>query len=136
MLSILISYVFVLKNTVEKHQINDPVANLIMDWRQPLKITRIQVLSGHEYDLSLEDGRRIKASLNVFSTPESKELMVHFLNRSSNPKVILEKEDGNLWYVSIYVTVRNAVGQDVEINLARWLKEKNLVYDGKPNVRK
>jgi hypothetical protein len=135
-LASLFSYLFVLKNNVEKHQINDPVANMIMNWRKPLKIHKIKVLSGHEYDLTVEDGRRIKASLSVFSTPESKEKMIQFLNRASNPKVILDREEGNIWYASIYVTVQNSIGQEVEIDLARWLKEKNLVYIGSANVGK
>lgn len=127
--SLVLSISFIVKNRVNKHHVNDVVSQTIIDWRGPVKVNKVQVLNGNEYDLILEDGRRIKASLGVETTPDAKDKVVAFLNRSYNPRVILEKQDDGIWLVSLYVTAKNVYNQDIQIELSTWLREKNLVYN-------
>jgi len=89
------------------------------------KLRRIDVIHGHEYDLTLVDGSRIRAYLTVRSTPEAKDRVVHFLNNTTNPKVVLierSKNNGN-WYVDLLL-----VEGENEISISKWLSANNLVY--------
>lgn len=125
-----LSFLFILNNKMNKHHVDDFVSQTIIEFRNPIKVNRIQVLSGGEYDLILEDGRRVKAVLGVVATPDAKDKVVSFLNRSNNPRVILKKQDGNgTWLISLFVTTKNVENQYIEIDLSTWLREKNLVYN-------
>lgn len=127
--SLVLSFLLIVKNKVDKHYVDDVISQTIIEWRGPMRVSKIQVLNGAEYDLILEDGRRIKAALGVETTPDAKDKVIGFINRSYNPRVILKKQDGGTWLVSLYVTAKDASNQDVEIELATWLREKNLVYN-------
>ena len=136
-ISFCLSVALITKSKIERHHVDDVVAQKILEWRNPLKVEKIQVITGNDYDILLEDGRRIKASLGVYPTPDSKDKVVNFLNRSSNPRVILKQQDDGCWLVSLYVVAKNTADQNVEIDLSTWLREKNLVYNGKfEHVRK
>jgi hypothetical protein len=127
--SLVLSISFIIKNRVNKHHVDDVISQIIIDWRNPVKVNKIQVLNGNEYDLFLEDGRRIRAALGVETTPDAKDKVIAFINRSYDPRVILKEQDNGIWLVSLYVTAKNVYNQDIQIELSTWLREKNLIYN-------
>lgn len=95
------------------------------------KVKRIEVISGHEFDLKLEDGRRIYGHLSIMTPREAKGRVVRLLNNVSNPRVVV-KSRGNpedvafrtptLWTIDIFLAVNGE-----EIMLSKWLKKQGLV---------
>lgn len=92
-------------------------------------VQSVDVLQGHEYDLKLSNGSRIRAYLEVDSTPEAREQVVRFLNRSRKPRVVLlKRKDAGHWYVELMVQPRDG-GFGQEVSLSDWLRAKRLAYD-------
>ena len=92
-------------------------------------VKSVDVIQGHEYDLQLSDGRRIRAQLEVETTPEAREWVVRLLNESRNPRVILlERKTAGHWCVDLRVQPQNN-GFGREVSVADWLRTKHLAYD-------
>jgi hypothetical protein len=90
-----------------------------------LAIKRIRVISGHEFDIVLENGKRFKGQLEV-ATPtgsgsEVVKKVTELLNSATNPKVVWLSEDGK---IDILLTVNNK-----ELSLSKWLKDNKLVWE-------
>lgn len=111
------------------HHPDDIIAQSLIELQNPIAVKQINVLSGNEFDISLDDNRRIRATLDVQATPEAKMKMIHFINSSRKPRAILHKQNNGIWTVSLYVIVKDDSGTDVEVELSSWLKEKRLVYN-------
>lgn len=91
----------------------------------PVDVQHIIVLSGHEYDLKLADGRRIKGVLEVVTPIEATEKVVRFLNTVTKPKVVLLSQmPTGPWIIRLYV---NSNGETVE--MVSWLKAQKLVWN-------
>lgn len=128
-LALLGSGVAVVKHKVDIHHQQDPLANTIIELQNPIKVKQINVLNGDEFDLMLEDGRRIHAILDVRSTPDAKSEVLSFVNRCFDPRIVIQQQKGDVWIVSMWVTTTGTDGQNVEVSLAKWLREKRLAYD-------
>lgn len=111
------------------HRPDDIITQSLIELQNPVSVKQIHVLSGNEFDISLDDDRRIRATLPVQATPEAKMKMIHFINNSRKPRAILHRENDGVWTVSLFVIVKDSSGQDVEVELSSWLKEKRLVYN-------
>lgn len=88
------------------------------------KVKHIGVISGHEFDLKLEDGRRVHALLDVKTAPEAKEHVVRVLNNARSPRIRLIEKNGSDWRVELYVKID---GQ--EVNFVSWLRQMDLVWE-------
>jgi hypothetical protein len=124
-----VTSIAIMKHKLEIHHADDPLANSIIDSYNPISIKTIDVIGGDEFDLVLADGRRIHAILDVRSTPDAKAKVLAFINQCTNPRIVVQQHRNNVWVVSMYITTSNASGEDVEISLSKWLREKRLVYD-------
>lgn len=108
--------------------IQNPIQTLV---QKSYKVTHIGVLQGHEFDLKLEDGRRIHGVLNVKTPKEARDRMVRFINQATHPRVVLLERlnvpthlgNAEIWRVRLYVTVGPS-----EVNVVDWLKDQNLVW--------
>ncbi len=118
----------VLKHRIQIHHPADPIANAIINFQGPIPVRQIHVLTGDEFDLILQDGRRIHAVLDVRTSPLAKSKVLQLINRSRNPRIIIRKNLGNLWVVEMYLTAKSPTGGEVEVSLAKWLQHKNLAY--------
>ena len=101
----------------------------VLNVEKSYRVTHIGVLKGHEFDLKLEDGRRIAASLEVSTAKEATEKVIRFLNSCTNPRCVLKHktiDNTSMWNVVLFVT--NSNGQ--EVNLADWLLDQGLVFQG------
>lgn len=127
-IALTISCVAVWRRRVNVHLANDKVANSIIKLQNPIAITKVIVLSGHEFDVHLDDGRHINAILEVTTGPDAKKRVLDFLNRCKNPRAVLDKKVGSKWVVRFYVTAKNPAGEEVELSLSTWLQSENLVY--------
>lgn len=123
--------VALINRRIQIHHAADPIAGSIIDWQKPIGVKKINVLTGNEFDLILEDDRRIHAFLRVKATPDAKPKIIEFLNHCLNPRAILieEKKEESYWIVRMYVTIRDSSNQLIEIDLAKWLQEKQLAYN-------
>lgn len=94
-------------------------------------VQSINVLQGHEYDLSLSNGIRIRAYLELDSTPEARKQVVRLLNRSAKPRVVLlKRKDRGHWYVDLLVHPQDEeYGHGREVSISDWLRSKQLAYD-------
>lgn len=106
------------------HPVNDVLAEVFIESANPVAIQRINVIQSNEFDLILEDGRRVHCLLGVNTVPDSKNRVLEFLNTCTKPRAILKKKDDKFWVGEIYVTVG-----DVEISLSKWLQDKKLTFD-------
>jgi thiamine monophosphate kinase len=80
---------------------------------------RIIVISGHEFDLTLTDGRRVYAKLQVQTPQEAKHKVVAYINQSKNPVVVVY-EKGNEWTVDLVFESGS---------LTNWLRTQQLVWE-------
>jgi hypothetical protein len=87
-------------------------------------VVRIHVLTGHEFDLLLKDGKRIKGKLRVVTPIEATKKVVQLLNRSTNPKVILLEKQDHWWEIELKFKVDGN-----EMILSEWLIDNRLVWE-------
>jgi len=97
-----------------------------IDLNQERPIKRLQVMQGHEFDITLDDGRRIHAMLPVRTGKEARDKVLTFISQSTKPRVIVLQQGPEFWTVDIKVS--NG-GRDVL--LTEWLKANRLVWDNK-----
>ena len=113
---------------IEVHHADDPIVGAIIEMQQPLLVSKINVLKGDEFDLTLQDNRRIHGVLDLKATPEARLKVTEFLSSCKNPRVLLKKKHNDVWLVHIYVTTTDTDGRNIEINLSKWLLQKRLAY--------
>lgn len=95
-------------------------------------VYRIKVLQGHEFDLKLDNGKRIHARLRKGSVPEAKESVIRFLNenlkdRSVYAKVydkVIQDHAEDIWIIDLIVET-----EEGEVSLTEWLEEKGLIWN-------
>lgn len=106
----------------EKQQENVVTAPVITG---TLAVKRIRIISGHEFDITLENGKRMKGQLEVVTPTgagsEVTKKVTDLINSAVNPKVVLLREGK----VDILLTVKNK-----ELSLSKWLKDNKLVWEG------
>lgn len=106
-----------------------PVEKVVKPDNRSHAVKTIELVSGDIFDIILEEGdTRILAKLDVFTTRTAKEKVRAFVNKCTNPRVILKERvsgsgDTPMWMVDLYVT-----HQGQEIRLSDWLLQNNLVY--------
>jgi len=126
-ISIVLSLYFIFIHKMNIHYKENFVINSVIELKQPVKILKVDVIKGHEFDLTLEDGKIIRALLSVESVKDSKNKVIEIFANSTDPKVILIKKENNFWIVEIYLTFKNE-NKEIEVSLNEWLKQKNLIY--------
>lgn len=89
-------------------------------------VSLVEVISGNEFVLTLQDGRRIHGILKISAIPAAKNEVMKLINSTHNPKVCLLSENNGVWTVDL-VVVSDTSNGPVEIHLATWLREKQLV---------
>lgn len=124
-----ISICFFLQKHIKIHSVDDVLFKEIININNPIRVEKVDVINGNHYDLLLEDGRRIKADLGISSLPEAKSKIISFLNKSSNPKVIIRKKVDDYYLIFFYVTTKDVNGKIIEVELSEWLLQKRLLYE-------
>jgi hypothetical protein len=119
----------IFQHRITIHPVNSPLIQTYIDMQNPINVVKLDVLTGSEFDLGLADNRRIHAVLEVKASHDATKHVLEFLNRCKNPRVVLKQQSGEVWVVQLFVTTQDATGQIVEIDLAKWLKDKKLAYD-------
>ena len=112
-----IFFIFAINNRSE-----DLIVNPSIPEHYP--IDRIRVIQGHDFDITLKNGNRIRANLRYATAPEAQQEVVAFFNSSLNPNVVLYEKLDHIWIVGI-----KAVHSGKETELLEWLRVKNLVWD-------
>ena len=112
-----IFFIFAINNRSE-----DLIVNPSIPEHYP--IDRIRVIQGHDFDITLKNGNRIRANLRYATAPEAQQEVVAFFNSSLNPNVVLYEKLDNIWIVDI-----KAIHSGKEMELLEWLRAKNLVWD-------
>lgn len=119
---------FLFPHRIKVHLADDPIAKTIINMQHPHSISRINVLSGDEFDITLSDSRRVHAVLDVKATPEAKEKVKSFISKCTNPKVLLKNKQKDVWVVQMYFTTIDKQGRFIEVDLSKWIQNKNLAY--------
>lgn len=88
------------------------------------KATRIQVIEGNTFDITLGTGARVKAELTVNTPPEAVSKVIGILNRSTDPRVHIVKKVDDVWVVRLQITTEEGT-----IYLSDWLKQNQLVWE-------
>jgi hypothetical protein len=112
-----IFFIFAINNRSEDLIVNPSIA-------EHYPISRIRVIQGHDFDITLKNGNRIRANLRYATAPEAQQEVVEFFNSSLNPNVVLYEKLDHIWIVDI-----KAVHSGKEMGLLGWLRAKNLVWD-------
>lgn len=98
---------------------NNPVAQ-IFRMNQEFEIRKITVLQGHEFDLTLVDGRRVHAKLSINTPPEARRKVVEHINKSRHPRCVVLDRASDYWTVDLLFEAGS---------LTDWLQQQNLVWD-------
>ena len=112
-----IFFIFVINNRSEDLIVNPSIPKYY-------PISRIRVIQGHDFDITLRNGKRIRANLRYATAPEAQQEVVTFLNSSLSPNIILHEKSDHIWIVDI-----KAIYNGKEMELLEWLKAKNLVWN-------
>lgn len=117
-----IAVVFYIKN---KHTPIPPqIPNIISEEGKTYEVSKITVVDGHTFDLTIKDDR-ILVKLSVVSVDRSKGKVLDLLHHSSCPSVTLrKKQNDGVWVVDLFFI--NESGE--KINLTEWLIANKLVY--------
>ena len=91
-------------------------------------VTEITVLAGNEFDLKLENGKRIHAKLLVNTVPDAKHRVIDYLNQTQQPRVVILGRQGDTWMVDLYVRMESQASLWEEVSLTNWLKENELIW--------
>ena len=91
-------------------------------------VTEITVLAGNEFDLKLENGKRIHAKLLVTPVPDAKQRVITYLNQIQNPRIVVLGRQGDTWMIDLYVRTESQASLWEEVSLTKWLKENELVW--------
>ena len=105
-----------------------PTAPLVAPQPQEeLLIKKISVLQGHEFDITLLDGRRVHAVLSVKTSPDAKEKVVAFINHSRKPRCVVLSKNSDFWTIDLFLG--NAMMPESAQSLTEWLRQQNLVWE-------
>lgn len=122
----MVSSLMILDNRLKFHQPGDKIASIFLIRAVPVK--KADVLSDGSLAITLENGNNIDGKLSVPLTNAAKNMVSSLVKDGKNPKVILNQLENNQWVVSYYVTIKNKKNQELQVDLASWLKEKGYVY--------
>ena len=124
----LILIILLLSNFVVMCSIKSPFSNNstsgIVDSFGVFGINQVRVNSGHEFELVLEDGRKVWAFLEITSSYKAKDELIKLFNSSTNPRCVLKEKKDSFWIVDIRVT--DDMGKDISI--VTFLRNKGLVF--------
>lgn len=96
---------------------------------EKIAIKRIRVISGHEFDILLENKKRIHGQLRVVTPTgpgsEAARKVTALLNSCTDPKVeMFESNDDFLWKVELYFKVNKE-----DVVLSEWLRRNGLIWE-------
>lgn len=126
--SLISCFYFVFIHKINIHYKENIVINSVIELKDPIKIVKVDVIKGHEFDLTLQDGRIIHALLYVESLKDCKSKVVALFAKATDPKAVLLEKKGNSWIVEVYLTIKDDKNEEIEVSLDEWLKQKNLIY--------
>lgn len=92
-------------------------------------VSEITVLAGNEFDLKLDNGKRIHAKLLVNTVPDAKYKVIDYLNSIQQPRVVILGRQGETWMVDLYVRMESQASLWEEVSLTKWLQENELVWE-------
>lgn len=92
-------------------------------------VSEITVLAGNEFDLKLDNGKRIHAKLLVNTVPDAKHKVIDYLNSIQQPRVVILGRQGETWMVDLYVRMESQASLWEEVSLTKWLQENELVWE-------
>lgn len=124
----LILIVLLLSNFVVVCSIKAPFtkdAPAAVDPSGTFEISQVRVNSGHEFEIVLDDGRKIWAFLEVKSSHKAKDALVKLFNSSTNPRCVLKSKKDSFWIVDIHVV--DDTGKDISV--VDFLTNKGLVFN-------
>jgi hypothetical protein len=88
------------------------------------EISRIIVLRGDAFDITLKNESRVLVRLSVAATENARGKVLDLLNHSTNPRAkLIERQPDGRWTIDLLF-----VYQGNETDLAKWLETNNLVY--------
>jgi len=110
----------------DKQSIHNPIAS-ILPFKSEYNVRKITVLQGHEFDITLEDGRRVLARLSIKTPPQAKQKVVSFISHSRKPRCVVLDKNSDFWTVDLLV-------EDVRMSnsnqsVTEWLRQQNLAWD-------
>lgn len=122
-------FLYLFNYRIKVHYENDSISNALIELKDPVDIIKINVIKGHEFEITLKDGRIIHGILNVESIKGSEKQVINLLSNSNNPKVILLEKNSNIWTVQIYITTKGLNNSNIQVDLSEWLRQKKLIYN-------
>lgn len=126
----IILIILLLSNFVAICSIKSPFSNsnnsgTIDSFGNVFNIKQVRINSGHEFELVLEDGRKVWAFLEVKTSHKAKDELVKLFNSGINPRCILKSKKDSFWIVDIQIT--NDKGKDISI--VDFLRDKGLIFN-------
>jgi hypothetical protein len=101
------------------HKSADPaVAEVVKT--ETFNVLTATIISGHEFDLKLEDGRRVRACLSISSAPEAKRQVIRLLHDAKTCQVTIK-------HTKTGATADILLNQ--ETSLTTWLKTNKMAFD-------
>ena len=94
--------------------------NLLNHIQEIYDVIRIDVIGGHEFEVTLKDERKIHAMLKVRTTNKSKDRVINYISHSTKPQVILYEKVNGIWIVDLIFNGES---------LTDWLHEEGLVLE-------
>jgi uncharacterized protein YpmB len=128
-LSVVLSFVLYNKGVQTKSANKIDIETRISQQGDTYSVKKITVLAGNEFDITLDNGKRIYAKLAVTTVPDAKHRVITYLNETINPKVVILGKQGETWIVDLYVRMESQASLlDEEVSLSNWLKENGLIW--------
>ncbi|MHA1948695.1 MAG: hypothetical protein ACW99G_03015 [Candidatus Thorarchaeota archaeon] len=127
-LAVVLSLVLIDKRSQEKTGVSDDVEVRISQEGNTYVAKKIKVMAGNEFDITLDNGKRIHAKLAVNSVPDAKHKVITYLNQTTNPKVVVLGKQGDIWIIDLYVRKELQASLYEEISLTSWLKDSGLIW--------
>jgi hypothetical protein len=97
---------------------NTPVSEVIKE--ETFGVLTATIISGNEFDLKLEDGRRVRACLAISATPEAKQQVVRLLHGAKKCQVTIK-------HTNTGATADILLNQ--KTSLTAWLKTNKMAFD-------
>lgn len=101
-----------------------PLPTPIPIGKETYTVRKIQVLQGHEFDITLDSDRRVHAFLRVKTPPNAKEQVILLLNKSRKPQVVVFEKTPDGLVVDLSFEYGGST-----TSLTDWLRANKLVWE-------